>query len=150
MITAAAASHAFMSNDGRGPSSWYIGRAVLMNMTSSSWLWRHRLLPPAFSTAYRFSSYRDYQIFTSSAAKLHGHWNGQNYMSFSHSSSYFWALLPICIMRFFLLYICAFIGLDSKLSLRLFCRYHFLFRACFKALDCLSMQFYEALATPLI
>ena len=36
---------------------------------------------------------------------------------------------------------CAFIGLDSKLSLRLFCRYHFLFRACFKALDCLSMQF---------
>ena len=36
---------------------------------------------------------------------------------------------------------CAFIGLDSMLSLRLFCRYHFLFRACFKALDCLSMQF---------
>ena len=38
---------------GHGPSPRYIGRAVLMNMTSSSWLWRHRLLPLASSTAYR-------------------------------------------------------------------------------------------------
>ena len=60
---AAAASHAFMSKwladkcnpGGHGPSPRYIGRAVVMNMTSSSWLWRHRLLPLAFTTAYRFS-----------------------------------------------------------------------------------------------
>ena len=63
---------------GHGPSPRYIGRAFLMNMTSSSWLWRHRLLPPASSTAYRsFSALFINDYFSSKITRA---------LSFSHSS----------------------------------------------------------------
>ena len=94
-----------MSNDYL--SSRYIGRVFLMNMTSSIWLWRHRLLPPASSMAYRSSSYRDYQMITS-AAKI------TRALSFSHSSismslfneHFIQALLPTSVF---------YLGLVSKL-----------------------------------
>ena len=38
-------------------TAWYIERSFVINMTSLLWLWRHRLLPPAFFYGLPFLSW---------------------------------------------------------------------------------------------